>query len=64
MADTYNHKIKMITGKNGNICYDTALGSWIGVSTEKNPSIIDGIGIKTLLNEPNGCRAKTSLDKF
>lgn len=58
VADTYNHKIKVITGQDGSISSKSEILNWIGVSTEKNPRVIDGVGSQALLNEPNGCWAK------
>ena len=41
------------------ITRQTALTSWLGNSKEKNPRVKDGSGKSALLNEPNGCWAKT-----
>jgi hypothetical protein len=44
VADTYNHKIKTIAGKDGCISAKSELVNWLGVSTEKNPRVVDGVG--------------------
>lgn len=52
VADSYNHKIKTI-----NLAQTTnkhKIESYIGISTVKNPSVIDGTKDKAQLNEPNG----------
>lgn len=61
MADTYNHKIKVMSSSPSQ---KTALKDWIGTSTEKEPTVIDGSGSKIRLNEPNGCWAKTKDGVF
>lgn len=55
VADTYNHKIKIIQGSPST---KSPLKDWIGTSAERNPTVIDGSGDKVRLNEPNGCWTK------
>jgi sugar lactone lactonase YvrE len=67
VADTYNHKIKIMktSDPKGLSTKSTRLESWIGVSDDKNPRVLDGQGMKGLLNEPNGCWANVdSNGKF
>ena len=51
-------------GSDGTISAKTELKNWLGVSNEKNPRVVDGMGSSALLNEPNGCWAKTAGGKF
>jgi len=50
VADSYNHKIKIMDFSNE--ASTIPVKSWIGTSTEKNPRVVDGK--KPILNEPNG----------
>jgi len=59
VADTYNHKIKIMTGEDGTINSETPIKDWVGVANEKNPSVVDGVGAAAILKEPNGCWALT-----
>ena len=47
---------------NSDIDQETVLKDWIGNSQERNPRVVDGKGDKGLLNEPNGCWAKTDSE--
>ena len=56
MADTYNHKIKVMDFSQDSSSVPPIV-SWIGDSTEKNPRVVDGK--QPILNEPNGLWAWT-----
>ena len=60
MADSYNHKIKIIDFSKPN--KSVPITSWIGKSTEKNPKVVDGK--EPLLNEPNGVWAYVKQGEF
>ena len=43
VADTYNHKIKIMKGEEGqDITLSDNMRNWLGVSTDKNPRVLDG----------------------
>jgi hypothetical protein len=60
VCDTYNHKVKIMKGSGDTILSETPIETWFGVSTEKNPHVVDGSAVNARLNEPNGCWAKLS----
>ena len=62
VADTYNHKIKMIGLDGADKSAYKNLKNWIGTSKDKNPRVVDGITSAARLNEPNGCWAKVSAE--
>ena len=44
VADTYNHKIKIMKGEEEgeDITLSDNMRNWLGVSTDKNPRVLDG----------------------
>ena len=64
MADTYNHKIKVLKATSGDasegLTKQAPLRNWIGTSNDKNPRVLDGALDAARLNEPNGCWARTT----
>ena len=63
VADTYNHKIKVLHESDAaNLSRETSLNDWIGSSSDKKPRVHDGVGGGARLNEPNGCWARVSPD--
>jgi hypothetical protein len=42
ICDTYNHKLKTITGEASSVSSKSELKDWIGVSNDTNPRVLDG----------------------